>query len=410
MYQKICFVIMGFGKKTDYSSGMTLDLDKTYKNIIKPAAEACEYKCVRSDEIKQSTIIDKSMYGLLLCADLVIADISTYNPNAIYELGVRHAVKPFHTIIIKEQSGDIPFDLNHTSIMSYIHLGEDIGVDESKRCINELKGIIKSIEKSKAIDSPFYEYINSVEPPHMSEDELANIIKELAKENESLFAIVEDAKLLKQKERFAESAILWKKASEEMPSEPYYVQQEALCTYKSKQPSELVALNNASIIIGKLLDKGDKVKNDPETLGIAGAIYKNMYLITNDVAILEQAIKYYGDGFNLRKDYYNGENYALCLNIKASIIKDEEEKIYCNVQANKVRKEIIDILTKIIVSKEIEERDDERWIYATFANCYFALDDSDNGKKYEKKFINLCDQRWEQDTYYQNKKRLFDLL
>ena len=43
------------------------------------------------------------MYGLLLSADLVIADISTYNPNAIYELGVRHGVKPYHTIILKEK-------------------------------------------------------------------------------------------------------------------------------------------------------------------------------------------------------------------------------------------------------------------------------------------------------------------
>ena len=31
-----CFVIMGFGKKTDFATGRTLDLDKTYKNIIKP--------------------------------------------------------------------------------------------------------------------------------------------------------------------------------------------------------------------------------------------------------------------------------------------------------------------------------------------------------------------------------------
>ena len=29
---KICFVIMGFGKKTDPDLGITYDLDKTYKN------------------------------------------------------------------------------------------------------------------------------------------------------------------------------------------------------------------------------------------------------------------------------------------------------------------------------------------------------------------------------------------
>jgi hypothetical protein len=29
---------MGFGKKTDYESGRTLDLDATYEAIINPAA------------------------------------------------------------------------------------------------------------------------------------------------------------------------------------------------------------------------------------------------------------------------------------------------------------------------------------------------------------------------------------
>ena len=43
------------------------------------------------------------MYALLLHADLVIADITTFNPNAIYELGVRHAVRPYSTIILKEK-------------------------------------------------------------------------------------------------------------------------------------------------------------------------------------------------------------------------------------------------------------------------------------------------------------------
>ena len=79
--KKICFVIMGFGKKTDYPSGRTLDLDKTYKNLIKPAVEASGFQCIRADEIQDSGLIDKSMYALLIKADLVIADISTANPK-----------------------------------------------------------------------------------------------------------------------------------------------------------------------------------------------------------------------------------------------------------------------------------------------------------------------------------------
>lgn len=84
---------MGFGKKTDFRSGKLLNLDATYNEIIKPAAEELGIKCVRADEIMQSGIIDVEMYKLLLSADIVVADISTSNANAIYELGVRHALK-----------------------------------------------------------------------------------------------------------------------------------------------------------------------------------------------------------------------------------------------------------------------------------------------------------------------------
>jgi hypothetical protein len=42
---------MGFRKKTDFETGRTLDLDKSHKNIIKPAATAAGLECRRADEI-----------------------------------------------------------------------------------------------------------------------------------------------------------------------------------------------------------------------------------------------------------------------------------------------------------------------------------------------------------------------
>ena len=88
-----CFVIMGFGEKTDFQSNpqRVLNLNKTYENIIKPMVIEAGLDCVRADEIIHSTVIDKPMYDNLLGADLVIADLSTSNANALYELGVRHA-------------------------------------------------------------------------------------------------------------------------------------------------------------------------------------------------------------------------------------------------------------------------------------------------------------------------------
>ena len=90
------------------------------------------------------------MYALLIQSDLVVADISTYNPNAIYELGVRHAVRPFSTIIMKEEKGKIPFDIDHSRIFQYTHLEEDIGATEAERCQKDLISLINEVSKNQA--------------------------------------------------------------------------------------------------------------------------------------------------------------------------------------------------------------------------------------------------------------------
>src|SRR5262245_42249758 len=106
-----CFVIMGFGEKTDFQSKpqRVLNLNRTYEDIIEPTVKAAGLSCIRADQIIHSTVIDKPMYEQLLDADLVIADLSTSNANAIYELGVRHALRPYTTIVMAESKFAFPF-------------------------------------------------------------------------------------------------------------------------------------------------------------------------------------------------------------------------------------------------------------------------------------------------------------
>ena len=49
MEEKICFVIMGFGNKKDPDTNRNIDLNATYKKIIRPAVEASGCKCIRAD-------------------------------------------------------------------------------------------------------------------------------------------------------------------------------------------------------------------------------------------------------------------------------------------------------------------------------------------------------------------------
>jgi tetratricopeptide (TPR) repeat protein len=398
---------MGFGKKTDFSTGRTLDLDKTYKNIIQPAVMKAGYECIRADEIQDSGLIDKSMYLLLMSSELVIADISTYNPNAIYELGIRHAVKPYSTIVIKEKDGKIPFDLDHTRIFQYAHLGDDIGADEANRCQNDLADLINSITETNIIDSPMYEFVKIL-PPTVPQEELDRLVKELADKEKHIFAIVEEAQTLMKASQFENAAIYWEKAKNLMPNETYFIQQFALCKYKSKKPSELAALSDALNIIEEL--EPDSMNNDPETLGITGAIYKNIYLITKDVEFLNRATKYYGKGFKVRNDYYTGENYALCLDMKWQVEENEEEKIYFKIEARRARTEIISSLENIISLSEINEHQDKKWIYATLSNCYFALGNVNKADEYEGLFKREAPEAWELDTFNKSREIFASLL
>lgn len=129
--QKTCFVIMGFGIK----NGINLDL--TYNEIIKPCItkkhlipfqlyEESKYNAYRCDEISGTTAIDYKFVTCLNGADIVIADISTMNANAIYELGARHALKPRSTILLcaKDKSREFSFfDITYVPIIFYEHEG-----------------------------------------------------------------------------------------------------------------------------------------------------------------------------------------------------------------------------------------------------------------------------------------------
>lgn len=141
----------------------------------------------------------------------------------------------------------------------------------------------------------------------------------------------------------------------------------ALATYKSQKPSKLLALTKVLQIINTL-DPDES--NDPETLGIAGAIHKQLWKITQDVVALDFAIKYYKRGFDIRRDYYTGENDALCLNYRSELENDPLEKNFYNVSARKVREELELILRNIFNSTTFQDRSDKKWVVASMVNVF----------------------------------------
>lgn len=406
MEKKVCFVAMGFGKKMDYRNSREVDLDIIYKNVIKElfSTELEEYELIRADEIRSSDIIDVSMYTLLLKSDLVIADITTMNENAIYELGIRHALKPFSTIIMMQESEKtvIPFDINHCRILTYKEIGETLDENEITEIKTLLKKFVKASEEQKP-DSPLYTYLPNITPPTLSDEEFLDLVQLVKENEENISSLVDKAEILKNEGRFNDSILEWKKLHELLPANDYVVQQLALVQYKSKFPNETMALDEALTTIKKLEPKKSL---DLETLGITGAIYKRLFKLNNNFEYLDESIAYYKKGYIIKNDYYNGENYANCLLLKTKKENLESgEKEYLKFESKKVYKEIINIL-----EQKLQEGDINYWMYATLAVSCLYVGNQTNYKKYEGEFLRSTSVDWEISTYNDTIRDMKELL
>jgi uncharacterized protein (DUF2267 family) len=264
-----CFVVMGFGKKVDFETGRTLDLDKAYEYIIKPGVAAAGFDCVRADEIVHSGLIDVPMYEQLLNADVVVADLSTSNKNAYYELGVRHALKPYTTIVICEDGiKTFPFDVNHVAVRQYRHMGDGIDFGEVKRFRSVLKKAIVEISNRKppANDSPVYTLIDNLTPPALAKaikavaravaesapgaDSAAGALSAGGQTHSELMQKVDKAR---QASDFMSAKTLLKIMRDRMsPNAHEYAdvtQRLALATYKCQQPTRKKALEEARALL-----------------------------------------------------------------------------------------------------------------------------------------------------------------
>ncbi|HEX2870892.1 MAG TPA: tetratricopeptide repeat-containing protein [Polyangiaceae bacterium] len=410
--EKTCFVIMGFGKKTDYGKkARTLDLDATYRAIIKPAVTACGLRCIRADEVTHSGIIDKPMYQMLLGADLVIADISTANANAIYELGVRHALRPHTTIVIKEQDGAFHFDLNHLATLQYKHLGEDIGSAEAERKRDALANLIRGVlEKDEPeTDSPVFTFLTELKGRSLTQTELKQQVDAIEDYGDTLGKFLDAGRKAAGDSRHGEAKLFFQQAldlttqqkGEASAPDAFIVQQLALATYKEKTNSPMQALTEAWKVISLL---SPATSTDPETLGIAGAIQKRLWQQRQDIQCLNDSIDLYGRGFDVKRDYYNGENYALCLDLRAQRQADAAEANYDRITAKKVRHRVIDILTTAFAEASTRERPDYKWMLATMANTSFALGNAKEAAAHEALFRQQQPAGWELETFEEGKK------
>jgi hypothetical protein len=115
----LCFVLMPFGRKSD-AAGRVVDFDRVYQDLIAPAIAEAGLEPLRADEEMAGGIIHKPMYERLILCEYAIADLTTANANVFYELGLRHAVRQWSTLLIFAEGGSqLPFDVAPLRAMPY---------------------------------------------------------------------------------------------------------------------------------------------------------------------------------------------------------------------------------------------------------------------------------------------------
>lgn len=370
---KRCFVVMGFGIKTDFATGRKLDLNKSYKILIKPVVESKGLVCIRADEIQHSGSIDLYMYQELLNADIVIADLSTSNVNAFYELGIRHALRRRTTIIISEDKLGYPFDLNHIKITNYTHLGGAIDYEEVERFRKILGDTIDAVLTLDDPDSPVYTHLHELIPPSL-EKKTATVAKQLGeeiqkaisdheatvsneemeKENTTLAILVEQAEeAIKNKDFISAKALFTAAIAKDKGDgdgntilhNSYLIHRLVLATYKTQLPDKVSALKEAIQLLSRLDLENT---NDPETVALGGKIEKRLFNYGQGDAHLSNAILFYERGYYLLRNRYNGINLAFLLNqrVDTDIYTNHEDKITDMVLANRIRLEVLKMCKK----------------------------------------------------------------
>jgi hypothetical protein len=136
---------------------------RVYEDIIKPAVANTDFSVTRADEVKETNFIHLDILKQLIDAPIAICDLSSHNPNVLFELGIRQAFdKP--VVLIREEGTPKIFDIGPLRYLEYSKkmkyhdvLRTQAELTESINATKEAKGKqgnINSIVRLMALSNP----------------------------------------------------------------------------------------------------------------------------------------------------------------------------------------------------------------------------------------------------------------
>ncbi len=127
------------------------DFDKRYDDVLVPAIEAADLEPYRVDRDAGSTIPVDTLHKEIRAATVCVADITTRNPNVMYELGYAIAAEKDVVVIAGPSAEKYPFDIQHRGILPYAIGSISDFKDLGSRLTEKLNAIITRQEKTTDI-------------------------------------------------------------------------------------------------------------------------------------------------------------------------------------------------------------------------------------------------------------------
>ncbi len=149
---KECFIICPI---SEHESDIRRKSDGLIKAVLKPVlADFFETVYAPLDLSKSGNITDQ-VIDKLLTVDLVVANLTGLNPNVMYELAVRHAVrKP--AIILAERGTKLPFDIYAERTILF-----DDAMDGVPKLFDEFRDSIIHTMQETDLDNPIYRVLQA---------------------------------------------------------------------------------------------------------------------------------------------------------------------------------------------------------------------------------------------------------
>lgn len=111
----ICFVIMPIGELDTYPAN---HFKHVYDDLISPAIRAAGFEAKRADDDKSSSMIHINIIRDIVSAPMAVCDLSTRNPNVLFELGIRQAFD-LPVVLIEEVGTKRIFDISSINTVDY---------------------------------------------------------------------------------------------------------------------------------------------------------------------------------------------------------------------------------------------------------------------------------------------------